>query len=131
MKSISRSSIVLLLFIATILSSCGDKVNEPEFEARFIVENATSIELLVQAKDGPDFLILENPRVDAGTRTQVYSSSEVTQGSVLPSLIFTEFRVFAKVGLKDSTIYNRVRNNDWVSGTETEEYQELILTIDN
>lgn len=120
----------LFAFLAIGLVSCDKESMDDAFQTRFIVENATAIELRVQAKDGPDtFIVLGNSVAAPGERTTVYSYGEATQRDVLPSEVFTEFRLFTKVGLKDSVIYNRVRNTDWDPGTQTDAYQELILTI--
>jgi hypothetical protein len=125
------SFLLLSLFLLLATTSCKNKLNEPNFEGRFYLENNTGLTLKVQAKNGGDFVVLKNSQIAPNAREEMVVIPDLNPTTAFPSVVFTEFRVYINTGLKDSTVYSGVRNNDWTDGVETEDYKELILSIPN
>lgn len=127
----NHSFLLLSLVLMLAVTSCKDKLNEPSFEGRFYLENNTSLTLKVQAKDGADFVVLKNSQIAPNAKEELVIVPDLGPTTAFPTTVFTEFRVYINTGLKDSTVYSAVRNNDWTVGVENEEYKEMILSIPN
>lgn len=127
----NRSFLLLSLLLLLAATSCKDKVSEPTYEGRFYLENNTGLTLKVQAKDGGDFLVLKNSQIAPNATEELIIIPDLVPTTNFPTTVFTEFRVYINTGLKDSTLYSRVRNNDWTVGVENDEYKEMTLSIPN
>lgn len=123
-----RTFAILLLLAGLCFAACN-KVDEPVFEGRYYIENNTGVKVQVQAKDGADFLVLENSSIAIGATELMYTDPRTTVGTVLPSSVFTELKVFVRVGIKDSVIYQGVRNSDWDNRESGEDFESYYLTI--
>jgi hypothetical protein len=121
----------MCLLLVLVVCSCKEKVTEPTIEGRFYLQNNTGLTLKVQAKDGNDFVVLKNSQIAPNAKEELVTIPELSPTNVFPTTVFTEFRVYVNTGLKDSTLYSGVTNNDWTDGVETDEYKELILAIPN
>lgn len=126
-----RAGLLLLVFplLFLLLHSCTGKLIEEAFEGRFFIDNKTAVSIQVQVKDGSDFLVLQNSQIAAAATEQIYTVQDDNVGNILASNYFSEFKVFVRIGVKDSFIYQGVRNNDWEERVTTSDYSELYIEI--
>ncbi|MEM7036973.1 MAG: hypothetical protein AAF570_08345, partial [Bacteroidota bacterium] len=92
------------------------------------IENNTGFTLRVQAQSGSDFVVLQNSQIAPASTEQIYTAGSNT-GSTRVSDSFSTFQVAIKVGIKDSVIYQAVRDSDWDERNTGEGFSELYLTI--
>ena len=128
MKRYLRHGLMLLLLF-TAISGCKEKVVVPDFEGRYFIDNKTPISIQVQAKDGADFLVLQNSQIAKASIEQIYATDGGSSAGALPTNVFTEFKVFVRTGIKDSVIYQGLNNSDWEVRNSGDDFSEYYLTI--
>lgn len=125
MISKALSPLMLLLGIALLpLSSCQN-AKEDLINGRFYITNATDSSLRVDAYRTGKRIDLAQSTLKAQSITQIYSSWELSSGHVFPSNFFQELYVIDKF----DTLYQGVKDSDWVLQESTALQQKLRLTV--
>lgn len=120
---------LLPVLMVLLLVSCKNGDDVALFEGRYFVHNKTPLTLKVDAKDGGEFVLLENSQIAIGQSERAFTAEAETENGIRLSNFFTEFRIFVRIGIKDSVIYNRVRQSDWIEGERGDNFQEFTLEI--
>lgn len=115
--------IIILLFS---LLSC---TNEPMARGVYFIDNKTTSNLKISASYNGEQIIFLDSLVETERVNHVYSVTEGSGGHVLPSNFFSSFEVFAITGSGDSLVYEGVRNDDWITSSNTID-QDITLVIE-